>query len=114
MKISKVIRLADEFKPNTLSTELKLQFINECEGLVQSDVMERASEDIVVYDESNLEDELIVRPPHDKIYVAYLAAMLDYANNEYNKYANTISVFRAYMAEYHSWYFKQKENGGIA
>lgn len=105
MKISKAIRLADELKANALSAELKLQFINECEGMVQSEIMMLSSSDITVYEMDNLDDELIAKPPHDKIYIAYLAAMIDYANNEYNKYANTISVFQSYYNEFHKWYF---------
>ena len=111
MKISKVMRLANELKDDKLSTELKLQFINECEGMVQSEVMMLSSSDIIVYDENDLESALIVKPPHDKIYLAYLVAMIDYANNEYNKYANTISLFQSYFKEFHTWYFNRFHPG---
>lgn len=111
MKISKAIRLADELKANALSAELKLQFINECEGMVQSEIMMLSSSDITVYEMDNLDDELIAKPPHDKIYIAYLAAMIDYANNEYNKYANTISLFQSYLKEFHTWYFNRFHPG---
>lgn len=109
MTIGKVIRLADALKPNAVDTELKYQFISEVEGLVQTEVMMLSSEDIVTYEpERDSEDtELLVKPPHDKLYIAYLAAMLDYSNGEYNKYANTIEQFNAYYREYHRWYFSR-------
>lgn len=47
---------------------------------------------------------LMVRPPHDKIYAAYLTAMIDYANGEYNKYQNTMQMFNGYWGEYARWY----------
>ena len=109
MTIGKVIRLADALKPNAIGLEQKYQYINEVEGLVQSEVMLLVSDDIVVYDcDATGADntELLVKPPHDKLYIAYLVAMIDYANGEYNKYANTIEQFNTYYAEYHRWYFK--------
>ena len=108
MTIGKVIRLADALKPNAIGLEQKYQYINEVEGMIQSDVMLRRSDDIRVYDMNadNETTELLAKPPHDKIYIAYLSAMIDFANGEYNKYANTIEVFNTYLAEYHRWYFK--------
>ena len=47
---------------------------------------------------------LMVRSPHDKIYAAYLTAMIDYANGEYNKYQNTMQMFNGYWGEYCRWY----------
>lgn len=109
MTIGKVIRLADALKPNAIGREQKYQYINEVEGLVQSEVMLLVSDDIVTYDcdATGADDTvLLVKPPHDKLYIAYLVAMIDYANGEYNKYANTIEQFNTYYAEYHRWYFK--------
>lgn len=109
MTIGKVIRLADALKPNAIGREQKYQYINEVEGFVQSEVMLLVSDDIVTYDcdATGADDTvLLVKPPHDKLYIAYLVAMIDYANGEYNKYANTIEQFNTYYAEYHRWYFK--------
>ena len=109
MTIGKVIRLADALKPNAVELEQKYQYISEVEGLVQSEVMLLASADIITYDpvENDENTELLVKPPHDKLYIAYLTAMLDFANGEYNKYANTIEQFNAYYREYHRWYLSR-------
>ena len=109
MTIGKVIRLADALKPNAIENELKYQYITEVEGLVQTEVMLLSSEDIITYDpERDGENtELLVKPPHDKLYIAYLAAMIDFANGEYDRYANTIEQFNAYYREYHRWYFSR-------
>lgn len=106
MTIGKVIRLADALKPNAVELEQKYQYISEVEGLVQSEVMLLSSADIITYDPAQNDEntELLVKPPHDKLYIAYLTAMLDFANGEYNKYANTIEQFNAYYREYHRWY----------
>lgn len=47
---------------------------------------------------------LMVRPPHDKIYAAYLVAQIDFANGEYNKYQNTLAMFNGFWGEYCRWY----------
>lgn len=109
MTIGKVIRLADALKPNAIDNELKYQYITEVEGLVQTEVMLLSSEDIITYDpERDGENtELLVKPPHDKLYIAYLTAMIDFANGEYDRYANTIEQFNAYYREYHRWYFSR-------
>nr|DAM35827.1 MAG TPA: hypothetical protein [Caudoviricetes sp.] len=105
MIIQKLLALADEVKPNALSTDLKIQYINECEGLIQTEVMLLPAGEIVTYDADDLEKSTLVRPPHDKLYLVYLEAMIDYTNGEYNRYANTIALFDSYMREYHRWYF---------
>lgn len=104
MTIEKVLRLADEIKPNTLSPELKIHYISEAEGIIQSDVMLIASPDIIVYGVDDLQVELLVRPPHDKLYLEYLVAMIDFAHGEYNRYTNTITRFNTDLAAYTAWY----------
>lgn len=48
--------------------------------------------------------ELLVRPPHDKLYAAYVIAQIDFANGEYDKYENTLKMFNGYWGEYCRWY----------
>lgn len=108
MKLHKVLRLADELKPNALSNELKVQYINEVEGLVQTEVMLLDADYIIKYDEvKDYDTELLVKPPHDKLYISYLIAMIDFANGEYNRYANTIAAFQSYYKEYNHWFWER-------
>ncbi len=48
--------------------------------------------------------EVAVRPPHDKLYAAYLTAMIDFANGEYNKYQNSMQLFNLAFGEFARWY----------
>ena len=107
MTAEKVIRLANEIKPNALSDELKLHYLSEVEGMVQTEVMLLSSADTITYTEDDLGAELIVRPPHDKLYLSYLIAMIDFSNGEYNKYTNTIARFNTELAEYTAWYARR-------
>ncbi len=105
MILSDVLRQADEFSPNTFSDELKVSFLNEAEGLVQTNVLLLAVEDIITYTwPEDQNTELIVRPPHDKLYRTYVAALIDFANGEYNRYQNKMQMFNAHFSEYMGWF----------
>ena len=47
---------------------------------------------------------LLVEAPHSKIYGEYLIARIDYANGEYDKYANTMQMFNAFWSEFSRWF----------
>lgn len=105
MTISKVIGLVDQIKPNDFSDEVKIIWLSECEGMVQTEVWQIAKEDVVTYDGQTAADTvLLADPPHDKIYQAYLMAMIDFANGEYKKYQNTMQIFNTWLREYMRWY----------
>ena len=116
MTIANVLAAADAVKPNAFSEEVKLQWINEAEGMVQTDVLLRAIDDVVTYEWPTDENtELLVKPPHDKLYLAYLIAMIDFTNGEYNKYANTVAMFNTHLSEYAAWFqrtYRPADNGG--
>ena len=46
---------------------------------------------------------LLVPAPYDRMYYAYLEAMIDYQEGEYNGYANTLERFNAEWSEYSRW-----------
>lgn len=105
MTLSEVIRAVDEMKPNAFSNTTKTLWINEVEGLVQTEVMLLALDECISYDYSTHANfEMLVKAPHDKLYRAYLCAMVDFSNGEYNKYQNTMQLFNAYFGEYMRWY----------
>ncbi len=105
MKLYEVLETVDEIKPNAFSDAVKTRWLSEVEGKVQAEVFLLAVEEIAPYDyERDKEKELLVRPPHDKLYEAYLCARIDLANGEYNKYQNTMLVFNAFYNELVKWY----------
>lgn len=105
MKLHEVIERVDEIKPNAFSNDVKTAWVNECEGMVQTEVLLFASAQVFTYDwEKDQDTELLVAPPHDKLYWAYLAAMIDFANGEYNKYQNTMQMFNSSFGEFMRWF----------
>lgn len=103
--LSGVISVVDDIKPNAFNNEVKTAWINEVEGLVQTEVFLLSISSVTTYDYAEDEDTvLLVQSPHDKIYWTYLCAMIDFANGEYNKYTNTMQLFNTYFSEYMRWY----------
>lgn len=105
MKIREVIAYVDAIKPNAFPDEVKVMWLNEVEGYVQTDVMLIDIDAIIRYEtEKDIETELLVPAPYTKIYYVYLTAMVDFANGEYNKYANTMEMYNEFISEYMKWY----------
>ncbi len=98
------IKFTDAIKPNAFTNEQKTQWINEVEGMVQTQVLLIKSPDIITYTwEPDEDPELLANPPHDDIYYKYLIAMIDFFNGEYDKYANTVEMFNAAFSEFSRW-----------
>ena len=105
MTINQVIQAVDGMKPHSFSEDVLTMWINELEGMVQTDIFLIAHQDIVTYTyEKNKDSELLVKAPHSKIYVYYLCAMIDFANNDYDKYDNTMNLFNKFFADFMRWY----------
>ena len=81
MTITNLINKVKEEKPNTFTNTKLLSFINE----VEEDVAEQLQQDFEPY-ESVDDTELLAPAPYDRLYVSYLKAMIDYANEEYPSY----------------------------
>ncbi len=105
MTLKEVIERADELRPNDFSTEMKVAWLNEIEGMVQTNVMLLQAEDLVQYNwEDHAETELLAKFPHDKIYWAYLIALIDFANDDTARYNNDMALFNERWGEYMRWY----------
>lgn len=108
MKISDLIAFVGSVKPNAFPCDAKVSWLNEVEGMVWCDVMLLSPLEFkpYSYDEVTGEGdcELLVYPPHNKLYNVYLSAMIDFYNGEYDKYQNGITLFNSHYGEYMRWY----------
>lgn len=104
MKIKEVIEIVDRVKPNAFESADKIRWLNEVEGAVQTEVLMLAPAEIVVYGAEDTERELLVDPPFDKIYEAYLKARIDFENGEYDRYRNTCAMYNSFMEDFTRWF----------
>ena len=101
MTLRECIESVDELIPNSFSNETKTKWLNEVEGKVQTEVFLLGPEEIktYTYDEC-AEHELLVDPPHSKLYEPYLIAKIQFANGEYGAYQNTFQMFNQFWNEF--------------
>lgn len=81
MTIKGLIDKVSEEKPNTFTNAKLLSFINEIEIEVAEQLCEEFDPYIAVDD-----TKLLAPAPYDRLYVSYVKAMVDYANEEYASY----------------------------
>lgn len=110
MTIETCIRAVDEIKPNAFSDETKTQWLSEVEGMVQTEIFLFHPVNLVQYSyDTDKDTELLVDPPHDKLYRSFLEAKIDYANGEYEKYSNSMQMFNADYGEFLRWFAQYYE-----
>ena len=103
--IKQIVEAVDAIKPNGFTNETKTKWISELEGRVQMEILLQAHPDVIVYNwAADQNTEVLVEPPYDNIYELYLAAKIDFANNEYTKYANTMEAFNDAMGAFMRWF----------
>lgn len=109
MTIKTLFQKVSEEKPNAFTDEKLLGFLNEIE--------------IEVYEQLNIQDEfepykmrdlerdesLQLDPPYDRLYVSYLKAMIDYANEEYDSYANNQAQHVQDFRDFVDWTVRTKQ-----
>ena len=107
MKIKDAIATARALTPDAFGDEALFNWINQLEGQLASQVFLMAPAEVeqlhYTYPE-DLETELLVVPPYDEVYTAYLKAKVDAANGEYNKYANSMAIYNAVYAAFVCWF----------
>lgn len=105
--IRDVIARVDVNKPNAFDTEQKLRWLAELDGKIAADVMLQSIPDIQQYNYSYpdaMDWELLVRFPHDNIYDLWLAAQIDLANGETDKYMNSMEAYNASYNHFVCWF----------
>lgn len=99
MTIQALIDKVKEEKPNTFTTEKILEFVNE----IESDVAEQIAVDFEDYTSEDLDEELLVPAPYNRLYVSYLKAQIDYANEEYPSYQLNADQHLQDFADFVNW-----------
>ena len=99
MTIRKLINKVQEEKPNTFQTEKVIEFINE----IEADVAEQVNTDAPLYTTDDMDTELLVPAPYDRLYVSYLKSQIDYANEEYASYQINAEQHVQDFADFLNW-----------
>lgn len=109
MTIAEAINKIDSIKPNNYSLPEKISWLSNLDGKIKIDIIDTHEGHEKVsfsgYNEDvNMETVLLVPAPFDNIYLRWLEAQIDYANSEYTKYNNSITMYNAEYDEFAKYY----------
>lgn len=108
MKIEEVLAQVDELKPNQYDDTIKIDWLSKFDKQIYNQVI--ATHEGCSIDEFNgygladMAQELLVDDAYAGLYVDYVFSMIDYNNQEYDKYANSAAMFESKFADYVKWY----------
>lgn len=109
MTIMGAINHLDAVKPNGYSQTEKIRWISTLDGIVKAEIIDTHEgwENVTFegYNETTpLTKELLIPHPHDDIYIKWLEAQIDYANGEYGKYNNSITMYNTAYSAFEKYY----------
>lgn len=109
MTILEAINTVDGQKFNTYTTAEKVAWLSRLDSLVKRMIIDTHEgwEHISFggYNDKTPNDTVLLVPePFDEIYLRWLEAQIDYANGEYDKYNNSMLMYRAVYDGYANYY----------
>lgn len=109
MTLMDAIYRIDILKPNSYSQEEKIKWLSALDGTIKAEIIDthEGGEEVVFngYNENTaLTTKMLVPHPYDELYIRWLETQIDYANGEYGKYNNSVTMYnKAYLA-YENYY----------
>ena len=109
MKIIEAINQIDSQTPNTYSYNEKLSWLSRLDFMVKRLIIDthEGGDDVEFtgYDASTDQNtEMLVPAPFDEMYIRWLEAQIDYANEEYDRYNNSILMYQTEYDGFSAWY----------
>lgn len=109
MTIMEIINHLDAVKPNSYSQAEKIKWLNQVEWMIKKEIVDtHEGADKHPFDGydtmSSLAKKVIAESPYDRLYIHWLEAQIDYANGEYPKYHNSMTMFNESYDEFAKWY----------
>lgn len=108
LTIIEAINKIDNLKPNGYTQSDKIAWLSQLDGTIKSKIIDthEGSSEITFseYTDDDLNKGLIVPAPYEDIYIRWLESQIDYANSEYPKYNNSITMYNSAYSEFERWY----------
>ncbi len=98
MTVKEIIEYTDKLKPNSFENDIKLSWINQVEGMVQSEINKAPLESIRILESEN--DTVSVKHPYSQIYSFYIVSMIDFFSGNFTGYENSSAVYNDAMKLY--------------
>lgn len=111
MRIEEVLTQVDELKPNQYDDTIKIDWLNKLDKQIYNQVIKTHEDNRLEgfngYSLNDMSQELIAEDAYAGFYVDYIFSMIDYNNQEYDKYANSSAMFESKFADYVRYYNRE-------
>lgn len=105
MIVSEAIEKVKERKPNAYEDHMLLDWLNEIEARVQRELFCTTPEGVFTYSiEEDMEKELLLPKPYDVLYLHYIIAMIEFNQQEYEAYNNTVELVNSTFLDAQKYY----------
>lgn len=107
MTVSECIQFVDAVKPNAFPAEAKIAWLSQIDGKIASEIFLMAPAELAKFHYQTIMDDgdkqLLVDPPYDDIYSAYLTAKVDSKNGEFNRLSTAAQAFNRLWDEFSAY-----------
>ena len=103
--INEVIRRVDRIRPNLLEDKDKVRWLMQVDERVYREMT--GKDDPERRPAAEGDGKLIIPDCHGQVYDLYLTAMIEFAQEEYEAYNNTVEAYDQAMREYRAWYRRE-------
>lgn len=109
MTIIEAINLVDDTKSNTYTQRDKTRWLSRIDWRIKKEIIDTHECETEVefngYDDDTPVDTLLLAPaPYDELYLRWLEAQIDYANGEFSKFNNSITMANTVFSDFEKWY----------
>ena len=109
MTLMEAISHVDSIKPNRYTQVEKIKWLSILDGVVKTEIIDthEGAEAVTFngYDDiAHLTTTLLIPAPYDDVYYRWLEARIDYANGEYGKFNNSITMYNAAYTAFEKYY----------
>ena len=108
MTLRDAIERVDGLKHNTYTTEEKVAWLSQLDGVVKGQIIDTHESDEEVsfdgYTVNDLDAQLLIPAPYEDIYIRWLEAQIDYYNGEIGRYNNSIMMYQTAYDAYNRHY----------
>ena len=111
MTVNEVLARVKDRKPNAYSDESLVDRLNDCEAMVQRELLLTVPDEIIQYNFPDDRDkELILPRPYEELYVTYIIMKIQFDQEEYTAYNNSQLMFTAQYQDAQGYYNRLNPN----
>lgn len=111
MTVNEVLARVKDRKPNAYSDESLVDRLNDCEAMVQRELLLTVPDEIIQYNFPDDRDrELILPRPYDELYTTYIIMKIQFDQEEYTAYNNSQTMFTAQYQDAQGYYNRLNPN----